>query len=564
MRDLNDTLRENDRALLDVLAEVWGVTSETYLEQAELIDLLGTAMLDPERSERVWGRLNDDERGALQTLIGSGGQMPKPMFERLFGEIRKMGAGQMEREKPHQNPETVAEALFYRGLTGETFQLTDAGPRIVVYVPTDLLPTLPTHKTAYENIDAEVEDEPIGVEALTEVGDVQPADTALVDDMTTLLAYLQLYTPLLQGESLAQADQTALASHLLKPFEQQLTFMLGLGLSAGLIEIQSGRAYPRRAEVRRWLSASRHEQVRQLAETWRDSGVYRDLWQVPGLHPDPGGSLDSYDPAVARHALTEFIANLTPVQEWWSLESLIEAVRASDPDFQRPDGNYDDWYIRNDAGEYLTGFESWDAVEGALLEFMVLGPMHWLGLVDLADDAAKMTAYGRAFVDVDPWPQVADQPEKITLQEDGKLLISRRASRIDRFQAARFTTWVSAGDPYTYKIDAAGLERGAQQSINAGHIAAFIDKATGAKIPQAVAKLLDNWKEGAKSSVSLERLMVLRTTSPATLTEILDNPALRRYLGARLGDMAVVVRADQWQDLRQALGEQGIQVEVSE
>ena len=38
------------------------------------------------------------------------------------------------------------------------------------------------------------------------------------------------------------------------------------------------------------------------------------------------------------------------------------------------------WYIRNDAGEYLSGFESWDAVEGSLIEFYIAGPMHWLGL----------------------------------------------------------------------------------------------------------------------------------------------------------------------------------------
>jgi len=37
---------------------------------------------------------------------------------------------------------------------------------------------------------------------------------------------------------------------------------------------------------------------------------------------------------------------------------------------------------------------------------------------------------------------------------------------------------------------------------------------------------------------------------------------LRRYLGARLGDLAVVVRADQWEALRSALDEKGIALEV--
>ena len=55
-----------------------------------------------------------------------------------------------------------------------------------------------------------------------------------------------------------------------------------------------------------------------------------------------------------------------------------------------------------------------------------------------------------------------------------------------------------------------------------------------------------------------------RTTAPETLDKIWDAPALRRYLGARLGPMAVIVRAGQWEGLRAALGEQGIQVELIE
>ena len=42
--------------------------------------------------------------------------------------------------------------------------------------------------------------------------------------------------------------------------------------------------------------------------------------------------------------------------------------------------------------------------EGALLEFYLFGPMHWLGLVDVADDAARLTAYGRAALKLGPWP----------------------------------------------------------------------------------------------------------------------------------------------------------------
>src|SRR5690606_39191171 len=162
---------------------------------------------------------------------------------------------------------------------------------------------------------------------------------------------------------LAQADCDALMPHLLTKGESRLTFLLGLALSADLVEIQSGRAVPRRAEARRWLERPRADQVRRLVEAWQESHIYRDLWHVPGLFPEPGGTLDQYDPAVVRHAVLDFLTDLVPGQAWWSIEALIQAVKETDPDFQRPGGDYDSWYIRNEAGDYLEGFESWDAVE---------------------------------------------------------------------------------------------------------------------------------------------------------------------------------------------------------
>jgi len=289
------------------------------------------------------------------------------------------------------------------------------------------------------------------------------------------------------------------------------------------------------------------------------------LWHVPGLHPEPGGELDEYDASVARGNVLELLASRAPRAEWWSVESFIEVVRAADPDFQRPGGDYESWYIRNDEGEYLTGFESWDAVEGALLEFIIAGPMHWLGLVDRAEDAARLTAYGRAFLNMAPWPAVPDPDDHIVLKEDGTLLISRKISRADRFQLARVTTWQAAGDPYHYKLEALSLRRAADQGITPSQIAGFLGRMLGDQpLPRAVAELLGSLPAGPSLTVTLETLMVLRTTAPETLDRIYETPALRRYLGARLGPMAVVVRAGQWQALCDALEAQGIAVEARE
>ncbi|MBI1276572.1 MAG: hypothetical protein GC179_00450 [Anaerolineaceae bacterium] len=577
MKTLNLTLQDDtDAGLLPVLAKVWKVNIVGF-ERTAAITSLRDAMLDAERAQTVWTALSDDQRGAIQMLMGSGGKMPAAKFGRLFGEIRQMGTAQIERENPLAKPASVAEALYYRGLVAQTFEMADSGPRVVIYVPDDLGRLLSAQKNSYSDLKDEVANDNIGagrlqddlpdegfVEPLEEVTGIKQADTSVVDDVATLLAYLQLYSPTLDGTALTEDDYNRLQKYMLKNESGRLDFVFGIALSADLAEIQTGKAYPKRAEARRWLSATRAEQVKALAEGWKTGITYRDLWHVPGLRPEPGGELDDYDAAVARGSALEIMRDLVPKQEWWALESFIMAVKETEPDFQRPGGDYDSWYIRGeDSEEYLTGFNNWEAVEGALLEYYVTGPMHWLGLVDLADEAARLTAYGRAFLGQSAWPTPADPEDKIIVKDDGTLLISRKVSRVDRFQAARFTSWVSAGDPYTYKVDGAGIQQAAEQGINTGHIASFISRALGdTPVPANITRLLENWRGGASAAVSLEKLQVMRTTAPETLDRILDTPALRRYLGARLGPMAVIVRTGQWDALRTALGEQGIMAEV--
>jgi hypothetical protein len=573
MRNLNRTLRESDDALLPVLAQVWKVELNDTDDTGEMIDSLSESMLEKERAEGVWETLDENQRGALFMLIGFGAKMLTPRFEQLFGEIRRMGEAQIEREQPHKTPKSTAEALYYKGLVAMGYENTDTGARPVVYVPTDLLEVLPTHKTGYENLEAERDAEAVEIEPLHEddVTDVQQADTSLVDDMTTLLAYVQLQRPPLETDSaeesalkeyrLADEDSDAVLAHLLTPDAERLTFLLGLALSAGLINAEDGRAQPKRAEARRWLEQSRAAQVRALAETWSESRVYRDLWHVEGLYPEPGGDLESYDPTIPRTAITGFLRDLVPTSEWWSVEELITAVKAINPDFQRSD--YDSWYIRNEFDDYLEGFESWDAIEGALVEYVLTCPLHWLGLIDAGDDAARLTAYGRAFLGINQWPQPTEAQDKVRVEGDGTLLVSRKVSRIDRFQVARFTSWVKAGDPYEYKLDARGVAQADAQGITTEHIGGFISRALdGGALPPAIKQVLENWKSGDVAGATLERLLVLRPNSVEMLDRIYNDPNQRRFLRARLGSTAVVVQADQWEALRDALGEQGIQVDV--
>lgn len=574
-------LQASEPALLTALAEVWSVRLDPRADVAAMVDGLFRAMTDPERAEAVWDMLDDKARGALQMLIGSGGgAMPEAKFVRVFGDIRRMGEGKIRSEQPHKHPASAAEALYYRGLIGFSFENADTGPRTIVFVPTDLVGSLPVNKTAYSNLKDEGDDLPEeaeeGAAALdpldaSEVTSVRAADTSLVDDVTTLLAYLRIHAPYLEGDTLAGADAAALGRHLLTDSGDRLRFMLALAFSADLIEVNGGRAAPSRTGAPRWLGKSRSEQVKILAEAWKISKVVVDLWHVPGLRVDAtAGTMQQYNAQAARAAVLEIMTPTLPTKDWWAVDDFVELVREDSADFQRPNGDFDSWYIYDDGGTLLEGIDNWHAVEGAMLDYLITAPMHWLGLVDLADEAARLTVYGRAFLGMNAYPNKPDEPDALKIDNDGTLHVSRKVSRADRYQVARFSTWVSAGNVYTYKLDRAGVAQAESQGINAGHISAFIKRALGDKpIPDAINRLLEGKQAAAaaanaptSATVTVERLLVLRTTAPETLDFIVNTPALRRYTGARLGDMAVVVlKTADPQAFADALAEHGIKAD---
>ncbi len=558
MQDLSRTLLDYDLELLRVIANRWDVDLNTR-DPREAATRLADAMRNPQRVSDVWGRLSEEQRQALQTVLGStGARMQSAMFRRMFGEIRTMGPDKLEREKPYLNPVSPAEALYYRGLIASTFDKSTKGAQAFTFVPTDLVPLMPTHQTGYDtSAPAEY------VEAVPQPDNIRPADTVLVDDLTSFLAFCQLHTV-----TVADGAITAEMQKLLKPWligtASAARIALMLALAAGLgIAAETDSIYRPQPTARKWLDLRRSDQVRALVETWQKSTVYNELWYTPGLKAEVSAGWQN-DPLLARQTVISFL-EMVPPDQWWPVDELISEVKENEPDFQRPAGDYDSWYIRDaQTDQYLRGFESWDRVDGAMLRFILTGLMNGLGLVDTAQNGAlcRLTAYGRAFAGMIDWPKASTDQPPFLIQEDGTIEVPRASSRYDRFQLARFTEWVKAGDPFLYRVSAAGLAQAVSQGIQAPQILLFLRRSTHDAVPEPVVQLLETWGQAGDSPASIERLIVLRVPTPELLNTIQSTPALRRYLSVPLGPTAVAVRENQWNELAAALQAQGILVEV--
>lgn len=567
MQALARTLAGYDLELLRVIANRWDVDLGS-LDARSAADRLAGAMLNAEKVADVWGRLPDDQRGALQALHAAGGKMPAAIFSRIHGAICSFGPDRLLREKPYLNPENVAEALYYRGLIATTYAEAGKGAKgtqAVAFIPTDLAALMPVHVTGYALHPEQAESVPALPEP--EPGTIRVADTSLVDDLTTLLAACQVAEVELVEGAIREDLRDDLRQHLLGAASPaRLALMVALALDMGLAAPnEAALLKPIAATARTWLDASRPAQVRALVDAWLKSATFNELWHTPGLIPERAGW--SNDPALGRKIVFRFL-ELVPLTEWWPVEELVEAVKEDEPDFQRPGGDYESWYIRDaQTNNYLRGFESWDQVDGAMLRFVLTEPMHYLGLIDVSSDgsACRLTAYGRALIpDGGEWPKGGSTPEGAPLRvhADGLIEAPRATSRFERFQVARFTMWEKAADPYTYRITADGIALAKRQGLRADQIVTFLRRVAEGQLPDDLARQIEAWgKAAAGEPATLSRLVVLRTPTPELMDMILNTPALRRYLGAQLGPMAVAVREGQWKDLASALHDAGIPAE---
>lgn len=505
MNSLHRSLRSHSPAMLRAIAESNGVDLGT--NQAGLMAVqLAAALSDPAHVRAIVAACTPAAQEALAALLREAGRSPRPAFERRYGAIRPAGPARLERERPHLQPANATEELWYRGLLHPTMVETADGLMEFLHVPPELAELLPAPPPTAAPFPPAPVSAPSAIQG--------PVDLALHDACTLLCLAQAGLIALRDPADRLSWQSTSLYEYQrssLQPPQEPVwlaadgpgsppALALALAVELGWLRASGRRLALVAAPVQAWLSGARPDQRRQLLSAWSRSAQWNDLCRAPGLSCEQTGSW-SNDPAGTRQRLLPLLARLQP-GVWYDLTELAAAVKVQAPDFQRPDGNYDTWYIRQRGGPaFLRGFEHWQQVEGELLRFVLSEPLHWLGATALAAASASaprpsisLTPAGHAWLGDAPAPP-EPEPALLSVQPDFTVLIPAGASLLDRFRVARFTTWQGAtwdaGQPvFTYRISQTGLSRAAQQGIDAGRVLAFL-QARAAILPANVAKALE-------------------------------------------------------------------------
>ena len=526
MPDIYHSFLGHDIGHLRIIAELWGVELKSD-DTEDAAKELTASLLDPKLVAELIDSLPPPALEALHALTASNGRIPYANFVREFGDIREMGAGKRDREHPHLKPASTSEVLFYRALIARAFFDTDKGPQEFTYIPDDLFAILHVGATGQSPLP---KTEPLGREAMPgEKAHLIPATDRILDDATTLLAALRLGREISSNPKLISLLHTA---ELLK------------------------KNIPQAEVTRKFLEASRDEALKVLIEAWHKSESFNELRLMPGIICEGEWKNQSL---VAR----EFLLNLVeaiPENKWWNINSFVNDIKKKYPDFQRPAGDYDSWFIkRTSDGQYLRGFKSWDEVDGALIRFFITNILYWLGMVELASPEEGKEFAAFKLLNVKSLKLKAED-SKLHISSQGKVVIPRFAPRVVRYQLSRFFEWDDEKpDEYRYHITPRSMTKANEQGLKVEQMLALLAKHSDAGIPPVLVKALKRWEVNG-TEARAETQIVLKVSRPEVLEELRKSKAAR-FLGEPLGPTTVTVKSGAIQKVMDAMTELGLLAE---
>ncbi len=543
MPDLAQSLGKHDLGYLQIIAELWGIEF-TATEFNQGLEVLIPSMLDPQLVEEIVQSLPTEAQSALAEFIRNDGRMTWSLFTRRYGEVREMGAGRRDRARPYLDPISTAEVLFYRALVGRTFFDSPGGPEEFAYIPNELMPLLHTNQAILV--------ESFGRAALSaEHSSTNTVSDRILADACTMLAALRMG---LSGEQIPLSDYPGcypLNSESLKAL-----------LAASNLLDEDGAPEPN--PTRSFLEVEPGKALAQLAKVWQNSQQLNELSLLPHLILEGEWS---NNPLRTRESILKFLESI-PRNTWWNIESFVGAIRQQFPDFQRPAGDYDSWFIRRtEDGEYLRGFENWDQVDGELIRFFITGPLHWLGILDLASTgkdkplaAFRFSDWSEALLQGVPPMDLPLEDQKVVVRSDGRLMISTRVMRSVRYQISRFCEWDKLDrEHYHYHVTPSSLRQASKNGLLTSHLLSLLHKHAD-QVPPNLVTALERWDKFGRQA-RMEHVIVLRLTSPEILTELRASRAAR-FLGDPLGPAAVIVKPGAREKVLAALTEMGYLGEI--
>jgi len=327
--------------------------------------------------------------------------------------------------------------------------------------------------------------------------------------------------------------------------EEWANFLSVLAVSAGLLRAV-GNLIQVSATCEGFFKQPPREQVQALYKGWLNLGVWSEFVRIPEIEfservvpPEPayGDNPTASDLRRARAFLMGLLTRSAKLGQWFSLASLIEAVKSEDAEFLIPRQRERFYYSYGRNSNTYSGFwkaggkvwhdlfskdTDWELVEGRYIRQVLSEPLCWLGLVALSCDARgevvafRLTPLGASVLGLDTEGAAALEAaqdalaitQPLIVQPNFEIIAYTEAEHLPvLFELERFAERMSADRVAHYRLTRDSVYRGLQEGLSAAVIQEFLTRHSQTPLPQNIAYSLDDWQR------LHDRVHVHRTTT---------------------------------------------------
>lgn len=544
MPTIKQSLPAGDLNYYRVIAMFWGFELN-YPEPERALSELVENMCDIEHLSGVIDGLDEHSLEGINELVSRGGKMPLNQFTRKFGELREVGAGKRDRERLYDSPISATEVLFYRGLIGKGYLKQDVDQTEQIFLPDEIMeglellgyePAELSSFTADQQIADMAPDVYVGTQypgrsaTAAEYSWIQPRELDILNDLTTVICSLR--------------NQQSYPNLVINQVEAE-----GLLRGLGILQVDNNLDTEK---VKRFLELDREQALSWLISSWLESRSFDEMRNLPDIEIE--GYLVN-QPEKSRSFVLEHLSKVPP-GKWWNLNSFIKYIKDKDPDFQRPAGNYEVWLLKSrTTGVYLKGYRHWDEVEGRQIEYQLIRPMFWFGMLDLAcpEEGSKPLA----FRVLPKGLSMLKEDGSLSASNDGQIVATRDVPRVVRYHLSRFCESPRiTRESYIYKVTHSSLSRAREQGLTVDHLLSLLKKNSNQPIPPLFQKSVERWQKNGIEA-SFKDVVVLKVKNPSVIAELKKTNAAR-FIREELNTTTVVIPKDAREKVRQALMSIGV------
>jgi len=243
----------------------------------------------------------------------------------------------------------------------------------------------------------------------------------------------------------------------------------------------------------------------------------------------------------ARTALLDQLRSL-PAGDWLSAERFLNRLAMTGPRllFQVRDPYPDPsrFYDRSFRLEHNHWFAE---MEATFVGSAISGPLHWLGITDISADGDRLLAFrinarGAHALGIGPAPAFeASDGARLVVQPSFQILALGPVPEATLARLETFAQRTKADrSAFEYLLSRETVYRGQQCGFSVADILHFLDKETGAALPQNVVRTLEEWGRQHQRIVFHHRIALCETADAELCDQLWNDAKMQAHLQRRL------------------------------